>query len=230
MPRSSKANGTLAEDASRRARSFYVRGPRLRRLRVGRGWTQLEAAERAGLSERLLRKAEAGEAIEIQSITILAGLYSTPTSRLTPNDLVVGSNDDARPTSQTAEVEALARRWYDELWNKGRLEVIDELSSPDAMLHSQGESLSRDAARRRFSAIRAAFSEFDFVIDQLAVLGSLAVVRWHVQLTHIGCWMGEPPSGRRLTIHGSSWIRIEDGLLQEGWDYWDQQQVRQAAP
>lgn len=230
MPRSSKANGTLAQDASRRARSFYVKGPCLRRLRVGRGWTQLEAAERAGLSERLLRKAEAGEAIEIQSIAILAELYSTSSSRLTPNDLVVGPNDDARLMSQAAEVEAFARRWYDELWNQGRLEVIDELSSPDGVLHAQGEALSRDAARQRFVAMRAAFAEFDFVIDQLAVLGSLAVVRWHVHLTHVGCWLGEPPSGRRLTIHGSSWVRIENGLLQEGWDYWDQQQVLQATP
>lgn len=46
----------------------------MRSLRVSRGWTQIEAATRAGLSERLLRKAENGGPIELQSIAILAQL------------------------------------------------------------------------------------------------------------------------------------------------------------
>ena len=27
------------------------------------------------------------------------------------------------------------RRWFDELWNKGRLEIVDELVAPDCVIH-----------------------------------------------------------------------------------------------
>lgn len=135
------------------------------------------------------------------------------------------AHSSSEPPRDAGPVEAVVRRWYDDLWNKGRLEVVEELAAPDGVLHAQGDRLSREEARQRFAAMRAAFSDFDFVIDQLAVQGDLAVVRWHVHLTHVGSWMGEPPTGRRFMIEGSSWIRVENGLLQEGWDYWDQQQV-----
>ena len=134
-----------------------------------------------------------------------------------------------RSTCEAAQIEAIMRRWYDELWNQGRLEVFDDLVAPDGVLHAQGEELGREAARQRFIAMRAAFSDFAFEIDYLGVQGNVAVVRWHVRLTHIGPWLGEPPTGRRLVIEGSSWVRVQDGLLREGWDYWDQQRVIDAA-
>lgn len=226
MPRSGKGGRASRERSLGRARSFAVSGSLLRTLRAGRGWTQAEAAECAGLSERLLRKAEAGEPIEVQSIAILAQLYSSPSSPLTPDELLVKpAIIQSQPPSNSAHIEALVRRWYDELWNHGRLEVVDELAAPDSVLHAQGDRLTRDEARQRFAAMQAAFNDFEFAVDQLAVQGKLAVVRWHVYLTHVGSWMGEPPTGERFVIHGSSWIRVENGLLQEDWDYWDQQQV-----
>lgn len=208
----------------RRMRAFAVDGSRLRSLRATRGWTQIEAAARAGLSERLLRKAENGEPIELQSISILSQLYSTPAAPLTPNDLLVSP----RPSPQAAQIEAVVRRWYDELWNKGRFEIIDELASPDGVLHAQGDALDLMAARERFIAMRTAFHDFEFAIDHLTVQDDVAVVRWHVRLTHVGPWMGRPPSGKRFTIEGSSWVRVTDGRLREGWDYWDQEQVSRA--
>ena len=39
----------------------------------------------------------------------------------------------ARPSSQSTQVEAVVRRWYDELWNKGGLQVLQELASPDGV-------------------------------------------------------------------------------------------------
>ena len=201
----------------------------MRSLHISRGWTQQEAAERAGLSDRLIRKAEAGEPIELQSIALLAQLYSTSQQPLTLIELLAESLDHSGPTAEPAAIEALIRRWYDELWNKGRLEVIEELAAPDGVLHAQGDELRGHAAvRRRMEALRAAFSDFDFVVEQVAVQGNVASARWHVSVTHTGSWMGERPSGRRFVIQGSSWIRVEGGLLEEGWDYWDQQQVLDA--
>jgi transcriptional regulator with XRE-family HTH domain len=71
-----------------RARSFDVDGQQLRLLRAARGWTQLQAAEQAGFSDRLIRKAESGGPLETQTLAVLAQLYSTPQRPLTPGDLL----------------------------------------------------------------------------------------------------------------------------------------------
>lgn len=77
--------------APRRARSFLVDGRRLQLLRAGHGWTQQEAAERAGFSDRLIRKAEAGGPLQTQTIAILAELYSTRERPLRPGDLLAAN-------------------------------------------------------------------------------------------------------------------------------------------
>lgn len=211
----------IHSESAKRARSFSVSGAVLRSLRAGWGWTQAQAAARAGISERLLRKAESGGPIESHSIAKFAQLYSRPASPLSPQDLLAAPE----ASSQAADIDALVRRWYDEIWNKANLGVIDELAAPNGTLHAQGEELTIAAVRERFALMQAAFADFEFVVDQIAVQGELAVARWHVNLTHVGSWLGEPPSGKRFAIHGSSWIRVAGGRLQEGWDYWDQQQI-----
>lgn len=52
-------------------------GPRLRALRKSRGWSQLELATRAGYSERVIRKAEAGETVRHDVLSTLAQTLST---------------------------------------------------------------------------------------------------------------------------------------------------------
>ena len=37
------------------------------------------------------------------------------------------------------ENSALIRRWFEEVWNKGRMEAIDEMASPDAIGHGQAQ-------------------------------------------------------------------------------------------
>ena len=37
------------------------------------------------------------------------------------------------------ENSALIRRWFEEVWNKGRMEAIDEMASPDVVGHGQAQ-------------------------------------------------------------------------------------------
>jgi transcriptional regulator with XRE-family HTH domain len=220
------ANGA---SIGRSGRSFRVSGPLLRSFRVARGWIQRDAAERAGLSERLLKKAEAGEPIELKSIAILAALYSTREAPLTPEDLLAVAPDCSVGFGAVSK-EALARRWFDELWNLGRLDAIDELAAPEVILHAHGDDLHGPAAiHRHMEAMRAAFGDFAFVVDAVMGHANVVSVRWRLALTHTGVWMGEPPSGRRFVIHGSSWIRIDGGLLREAWEYWAQRHIGDTA-
>jgi hypothetical protein len=97
------------------------------------------------------------------------------------------------------------RRFFDELWNQHRLEVIDELLSPDCVLRAEGqERRGRAAAYQRATELFAAFGEFAIDIKDVTAHGDFVICRWR----------------QRLNVQGSSWVRVENGWLTEGRDYW----------
>jgi steroid delta-isomerase-like uncharacterized protein len=210
----------------RRSRSFAVNGELLRACRISNGWTQDDAATKAGLSDRLIRKAESGGPLEIQSIAILAQLYTTAERRLTPDDLLtepIASAKIKSAFSPASEAEAKVRRFLNELWNQRRFEVIDELCAPDCVLHAEGRDLhGRSAIHARATEVHAAFSDINLQIQEITTAGDIIISRWRATFTVTGPWRGLPPSGKRLLVRASTWIRIENGLLAEGWDYWDE--------
>lgn len=211
-----------AADARGRGRSFRVKGALLRSLRCAQGWTQQEAADKAGFSDRLIRKAEAGEAIDLQSIALLAQLYSSLESRLTVKGLLDEPLDESARSSDPSQIEAVARRWYQEVWNNARLDTLDELLSPDCILHAKGTELRGQAAiRNHMQSIHAAFGDLALAIDHFAFEDQIAIARWHATAVHCGSWLGEPPSGRHAQIYGSSWITVRDRLIQEAWQVID---------
>ena len=215
--------GAAKGGLSGHARSFRVRGPLLYSLRVARGWTQLEAAERAGTSERLVRKAEAGGIIGFRSIAVLARLYGTSTAPLSPDELVTEAfAGPAGEVSNEADVEAIVRRWHDELWGQGRLEIITEMAAPDCTLHVHRKRWRGHVAVRRYvESTRAALREFKLVIERPAVFGNLAIVNWRIRLKHARLGVGPPGFAKQRVIHGSTWIRVAGCLVCEAWRYWE---------
>lgn len=217
-------DGKTAERRGKPARSFRVLGNRLRELRVARAWSQREAAERAGFSDRLIRKAESGGPLELKTIALLAELYNQPGAPINPQTLLADRLERANEAS--AVYEPLVRRWWQEVWNEGRLDAIDELTTPDVVLRADGaEMRGRAELRKRTEAIRAAFSEIEVHLDQVTVSGDWVISRWRVAMTHTGPWMGMPPTHKRIVVNGSTWMRGENGLLAEGWDYWEKQEA-----
>lgn len=205
-----------------RKRSLHVNGPVLRGLRRAKGWTQQEAADKVGFSDRLIRKAESGGAIDLQSIALLAQLYSSAETRLTLNGLLDEPFTDAVTPYDPAQIESVVRRWYHEVWNDASFKAIDELVAADCILHVKGETLRGQAAvKQRMAAVHAAFSDFLLLIDQLVVFGNLAVVRWQASFVHKGVWMDQPPTGKRMEIYGTSWITVEMGVIREAWQVVD---------
>lgn len=212
-----------------RARGLPVAGELLRSLTVARSWTQRKAAERAGVCERLIRKAENGGPLEEKSIELLAQLYSTPDGPLSVDDLIGAPRRHRGGKAELHHHERLLRRWFDDVWNRGRLEAIDELSWPNCVFYAEGAALRGPAEiRRRADAIRAGFSDFDIRFEQVATHHDLVIGRWRMSMTNTGVWMEMPPTNERIVVHGSTWMRVYNGRLAERWDYWELQQITDA--
>jgi steroid delta-isomerase-like uncharacterized protein len=123
------------------------------------------------------------------------------------------------------ENSALIRRWFEEVWNKGRMEAIDEMASPDVIGHGQAQhdtDIGLEEFRPFVVSLRNAFPDMKVVIDHTIEQGDKVVARWTSTMTHKGEFLGFAPTGKKVTITGTTIQRIVDGKIVEGWDNWDQ--------
>jgi steroid delta-isomerase-like uncharacterized protein len=126
----------------------------------------------------------------------------------------------------SAEANAAAsRRVVDEAFNEGRLEVFDEVCSPDVVTHDPAEPEDLrgiEGHKERVAGYRAAMSDLQVVFDDLIASGDKVVSRWTASGTNDGEMMGMPPTGKRVVITGISIDRYDaGGKLVETWDQWD---------
>jgi steroid delta-isomerase-like uncharacterized protein len=123
------------------------------------------------------------------------------------------------------ENSILIRRWFEEVWNHGRMEAIDEMASPDVIGHGQAQHAT-DIGLREFKpfvqALRSAFPDMKVTIDYVIEQGDKVVARWTSTMTHRGEFLGIAPTGKKATITGTTTQRISGGKIVEGWDNWDQ--------
>lgn len=119
----------------------------------------------------------------------------------------------------------LIQRWFEEVWNKGRVEAIDEMLAEDAIVHglgSQGGELSGPAGFKPFfETLRAAFPDIRVHIDDTVAEGDKVAARWVARMTHQGDQLGFAASGQSAEITGMTIARIENRKIKEGWNNWD---------
>jgi steroid delta-isomerase-like uncharacterized protein len=125
----------------------------------------------------------------------------------------------------TDQNKALARRNFEEVWNQGKLAVIDELVARDATFHDPnvpgGKFTGPEGLRQVVEIYKKAFPDVQFTINDQVAEGDKVVSRWTATGTHKGELMGIPPTGKRATITGIEFDRYQDGKLVEEYSSYD---------
>jgi steroid delta-isomerase-like uncharacterized protein len=120
----------------------------------------------------------------------------------------------------------LMRRWFEEVWNQGRVETLYELMSPDGIARGQSEPDTEIRGPKEFEdfvrRIRGAFSGIRIKVEDVFGADDKVVVRWSGEMVHTGDDLGFPSTGRKIQVGGMSIARIMNGQVVEGWDNWDQ--------
>jgi steroid delta-isomerase-like uncharacterized protein len=117
------------------------------------------------------------------------------------------------------EGEAVVRRFYEELWNRWRLELAEELMAPDVRFRGTLGRVceGRDEFRAYAEAVRAAFPDWHNRIDELLVVGDRVVTRMTWNGTHQGPLGDVEPTGAWVEYPGAAFFRVADGLIEEAW-------------
>ena len=119
--------------------------------------------------------------------------------------------------------KALIERWFEEVWNKGRAEAIDEMLAADAPMHGLGAEMRGPAGFKPFHArFRDALTSLQVTIEDTIEEGDKVAVRISVTAMHTGSGLGLLPTMRPVAVGGLAVARIRDGRIAEGWNSLDQ--------
>jgi steroid delta-isomerase-like uncharacterized protein len=117
----------------------------------------------------------------------------------------------------------IASRWFHEVWNEKRDASIDELLAPDAHAYGLGPAamVGPDGFRTFHRAFVSAFPDIQVKILNSVEQGEMVAVQCLASGTHSGPGLGFDPTGRAFSVEGMSLLRIRDGKVVEGWNYYD---------
>jgi steroid delta-isomerase-like uncharacterized protein len=114
---------------------------------------------------------------------------------------------------------ALVERFFEEVWNKGNLDLVDELFTPDFEEHNAppGAMRGHKGYKASVNMFRSAFPDIKFSLDQVLAEDHRVALRLTGRGTHKGNFMGIPPSGKQVTFSGMTFIHIKDGKFSDRW-------------
>jgi steroid delta-isomerase-like uncharacterized protein len=114
----------------------------------------------------------------------------------------------------------LIERYFDEVWNRGDVDVLDELLAPDYLNHSPGIPNPRPGPQDLkpiVVAMREGLPDLHYdILDMVAEPDRVAVF---VRLTgtHTGSFFGIPPTGRKIDVRQMQIEWIREGRIAQHW-------------
>jgi len=105
----------------------------------------------------------------------------------------------------TEENKAIVRRWSEELFNQGNLEVADEIVAPTYRRHDPGDPFvveGPEDLKRLVSMLRAQVPDLHINVEDVIAEGDKVVTRY---------------TGANGTLSGMQIFRLVDGKIVESW-------------
>jgi steroid delta-isomerase-like uncharacterized protein len=114
----------------------------------------------------------------------------------------------------------LIQRYFNEVWNEGRLDVLDELLTPDYINHSPGIPNPRPGPadlKPIVTAMRAGIPDLHYTILDLVVAEDKVAAYVRMTGTHRGVFFGMPPTGQSIDVRQMQIEWIRDGRICQHW-------------
>lgn len=110
----------------------------------------------------------------------------------------------------------VVRRYFEQLFNLGRVELLPELLHPEYVNHSPGSPdlpTGRDGVGIVVQAMRRGFPDLSYRIDELVEGADTVAVRTTLTGTHRGDLFGIAPTNKRVEVQQMTFERFRDGRI-----------------
>lgn len=124
----------------------------------------------------------------------------------------------------SADNKAIVRQLYEEVWNKRRLELVDEIISPSHALHDpnlSGSAVGPEAYKRQVTRFITAFPDLHFTVEDIVGEKEKLAVAWTISGTHKGEFMGVPATNKKVSVDGITINHIADAKIMDSYVSWD---------
>lgn len=124
------------------------------------------------------------------------------------------------------ENKAVLQRWFDEVWNGGRADVIDELLARDAVIHGLQDAAGQpvDGYERYlefYGQFKGAFPNITVVVEDIVSEGDKVAARCSVVAKHTGAHLGIDATYSDVDFDGMTIVVVKDGKITEAWNNFD---------
>ena len=107
-------------------------------------------------------------------------------------------------------------RWFEQVWNEGCEEAIDEMYAVDGVAWGLGDAYVKgsEAFKQFHRLFLATLSDIKYTMDDMIAAGERVAIRGKFEMTH-------KATGKRITIRGGGIAHIREGKITEAWNAWD---------
>ena len=110
------------------------------------------------------------------------------------------------------------RQLFEQVWNRGRLELLETIAVEELVLHAGRNAVSgRTTLRTIIGDFLTGFPDVKHRIEDLVIEGDRVVTRWRGVGHHRGSYDGIAPTGREIDYTGITIFRIAEGRIAEAW-------------
>ena len=121
--------------------------------------------------------------------------------------------------------KAIVRRYFEEVWNQRKLDVVDDIFAPTFILN--GTTANREAFKQGIAARLATFPDIHVTLDDEVAEHDKVSIRRAWQGTHQGTYRGIAATGKRVKWTQISIVRFAQGRAVEAWAVADELSILQ---
>jgi len=125
------------------------------------------------------------------------------------------------PSDMGEKNKAVTRQVFDDLFTKGRYDLIDQIYTRDCVVHTNNKNFRLEEAIEEGKGFRSAAPDLVMKVNRIADRGDSVMVDWTAIGTNTGTGNGLPATGKHIQVHGSSRFRLVDGKIAEVWNNFD---------
>ena len=120
--------------------------------------------------------------------------------------------------------KTIVRRFYQEVWNERKVQVVDKFLSPSHALVDPNASDTRtgpEAYKEVVTRFFRAFSNLKFDVQDMVCEKDKVAAYWTISGVHTGEYNGIAPTNKKIQVDGISIHQIADGKIMDTLSVWD---------